>query len=91
MKKSIAGAVLSICGTMLLSSILISGAVFSSTMNGWSGSSKLWYAILGKSVPDEGMVSMELSLLFYLSIALFLIGIVSLFWEQVKKMLDIKN
>ena len=90
MKKSIAGAVLSICGTILFSAILISGAVFSSTMDAWSGSSKFWNAILGKSVPNEGMTSMELSFLFYLSIALFFIGIVSLLWEQLKKMLEMK-
>lgn len=88
MNKYIIGAVLSICGILLLSAILISGAIFSTTMDSWSGSSKFWYAILGKSIPDEGMNSMGLSFLFYFSIALFLVGVTCLLWEQIKKILE---
>ena len=88
MNKYIIGAVFSICGTLLLSAILISGAIFSATMDSWSGSSKFWYAILGKSTPNEGMNSMGLSFLFYFSIAIFLVGISCLLWEQIKIMLE---
>ena len=87
MNKYIIGAVFSICGTLLLSAILISGAIFSATASSWSGS-VYWSAILGKSTSDEGMSSMGLSFLFYFSIALFLVGISCLLWEQIKIMLE---
>lgn len=90
MNKMIIGAVFSICGTILLSAILISGAVFSSTMDSWSGTSKFWYAILGGTTPGEGMYATGLSFLFFFAIALFLIGITCLLWEQAKKVLKME-
>ena len=90
MNKMIIGAVFSICGTLLFSAILIAGAVFGSTMDSWSGSSKLWYAILSKVNPEEGVYTTGLSFLFYFAIALFLVGLTCLLWEQAKKVLKME-
>lgn len=75
------------CGTTLFSAILIAGAIFSATMDSWSGSSKFWYAILGSTSLDEGMYAMGLSFVFYFAIALFLFGVTCLFWDRINQAL----
>ncbi len=82
MNRMIIGAAFLLCGTLLFSAILVAGAVFSTALDSWSGS-KLWYAILGNSYPDEGMQTMGLSFFFYFSIILFLIGFIMLLWETI--------
>lgn len=86
MNKTIIGAIFTVCGTILFSAVLISGAVFSSTMDSWTGSSKFWSAILSKDDPETGMYTMGLSFVFYFAIALFLFGVGCLFQEQLNKL-----
>ena len=74
MNKTIIGAVFTLCGTILFSAILISGAIFS------SDPAMLWYEILG---PTEW----GLTFLFYFAIVLFLLGVTCLFGDRIDKAL----
>lgn len=87
MNKTIVGATFTLCGTILFSAILISGAIYSATMDSWSGSSKFWFAILGKATPEEDMYTMGLTFIFCFAIALFLFGVTCLFWDRLNKAL----
>ena len=77
MNKMIIGSVFSICGIILFSAILITGAIFSSNPE------ILWHNIFGST-------EWGLSFLFYFAIALFLFGMTCLLWEHAKKVLKME-
>lgn len=83
MNKSIIGAVFSIGGLLLFSTVLVTSAIIGTALDGWAEASKLWFILFDS---DEW----GLSFLFFFAIALFLFGVVLLFWEQLKKIFEMK-
>ena len=84
MKRYVMGTVASLCGAIILSGILIAGAIYSSTLDSWSGSSKFWYAIKGSGFYQDRTPGMGLAFLFYLSILLLFGGLASILYEHFK-------
>lgn len=77
MNKTIIGAIFTLCGTILFSAILITGAILS------VDSSFFWFEIFR---PGEW----GLAFLFYFAIALFLFGVICLFWKHIEQALKME-
>lgn len=70
------GAILTIVSALLFSALLIAGAILSTSLSEWSGS------ILSAAIfqTNSGLVFP-----FYFSIFLFILGLILMFWDFIKK------
>lgn len=80
MKRVIIGGFILLCGAIINAGILIAAGVYSSTLTGWSGASRFWYAIYGSST-----MCMKLGFLFRFSYVLLLVGLLILGVELFSK------
>jgi hypothetical protein len=83
MKRVIVGGFISLCSAIMLGAMIIAAGAYSSTLTGWSGSSKFWYAIFGS--PNEVEPSMNLGILFVVVSLLFVTGVIIMVKELFEK------
>ena len=84
MKRVWIGTALMACGTAIDGIIILSAAIYSSSLHSWSGS-KLWYAIFGTMYDYGANLSLNLWVPFVLGAVLLLCGILALAIEYFKK------
>jgi hypothetical protein len=81
MKKTIIGAVLAICGTIITTCIIITASTYCATLTSWTGS-KFWYAVFGTpNLVNEVNLSLNLGLPFVFGSIILLMGVIILVVE----------
>lgn len=86
MKRTVIGGILTLCGTITIASIIIAGAIYAPTLNGWSGKSRFWYAIFGSPTYGNQIdSSMNLGFPFIIGIIGLILGILTLGYEYFRK------
>lgn len=78
MKKVVIGGILMLSGVLTVMGIIISAAIYATSITEWSGS-KLWYAIFGaKQYGSEVVQSLFLGVPFIIGMALAVTGLIIL-------------
>lgn len=92
MKRIVIGGFIMFAGLLITLTIILAGTIFATDITGWSGKSKLWYAIWGdKQYGDEVVQSLFLGFPFSLGLLLTLVGLVILGHEYYKTFKDIEE
>lgn len=86
MKRILIGTVISLCSAIIDAAIIISAGIYSISLTSWSGRSKFWYAIFGSQrYGNEANLSLNMGELFIVASALFILGMIILLQELLKK------
>lgn len=82
MKRIVIGGFIMLGGLFVTLTIIISGAIYATSMTEWSGKSKLWYAIFGaKEYGDEVVDALFLGFPFIVGGLLTITGLAILGYE----------
>lgn len=85
MKRTIIGGFIMLGGLLVSLAIILSGAIYSTSITAWSGKSKLWYAIFGQQqYGDEVIQSLFLGFPFIIGVLLTILGLTILGYEYYK-------
>lgn len=85
MKRIIIGGFIALSSAIIDAAIIIAAGVYSSSLTSWSGS-KFWYAIFGAPrYGNEANLSLNLGPLFIAASLLFILGIVIMLIELLRK------
>ena len=85
MKKTIIGAILAVCGTILDTGIILAASVYCTTLNSWTGS-KFWYSVFGAPTYGyEANLSLNLGVPFVFGAVILFLGAAVLVMELFHK------
>ncbi|WP_026675245.1 hypothetical protein [Alkalihalobacterium bogoriense] len=89
MKSIVIGGFIMMGGLLITLTIILAGTIFATDITGWSGKSKLWYAIWGeKQYGDEVVQSLFLGFPFSVGLVLTILGFSILGYEYYKTFKD---
>ncbi|MEH7178299.1 hypothetical protein [Neobacillus vireti] len=85
MNKILIGGFVMFGGLLVCLTIILSGAIYATSITAWSGKSKLWFAIFGeKQYGDEVVQSLFLGFPFIVGALFATIGLIILGYEYYK-------